>query len=117
MGVGGAKTWGFAGRLHHGRLARDATAHEAAQGCARSRERAHLSVSAVCAVGSPAHASAARAHRNLARCPCGRSWRAARCRRIAELNKSPVEGFSAGLVDESNPFDWDICIMGPPDTP
>lgn len=35
----------------------------------------------------------------------------------AELNKSPVEGFSAGLVDESNPYDWEICIMGPPETP
>ncbi|KAG8471216.1 hypothetical protein KFE25_009637 [Diacronema lutheri] len=38
-------------------------------------------------------------------------------KQLKELNKSPVEGFSAGLVDESNPFDWDICIMGPPDTP
>lgn len=35
----------------------------------------------------------------------------------ADLNKSPVEGFSAGLVEDSNPFDWEICIMGPPDTP
>lgn len=33
------------------------------------------------------------------------------------LKKSPVEGFSAGLRDESNPFIWDICIMGPPDGP
>ena len=41
-----------------------------------------------------------------------------RCRRPrAGLKKSPVEGFSAGLRDESNPFIWDICIMGPPDSP
>lgn len=35
----------------------------------------------------------------------------------ADLNKNPVEGFSAGLVDESDPFKWEIMIMGPPDTP
>ena len=33
-----------------------------------------------------------------------------------ELNKHPVEGFSAGLVDDSNFYEWDILIMGPPDT-
>lgn len=38
-------------------------------------------------------------------------------KQLKELNKNPVEGFSAGLVEDSNPFDWDICIMGPPDTP
>merc|ERR1711998_350159 len=25
-------------------------------------------------------------------------------------------GFSAGLVDDSNVFEWQICIVGPPDT-
>ena len=35
----------------------------------------------------------------------------------ADLNKNPVEGFSAGLVEESDPFKWEIMIMGPPDTP
>ena len=34
-----------------------------------------------------------------------------------DLNKSPVEGFSAGLKDDDNPFNWEIMIMGPPDTP
>lgn len=35
---------------------------------------------------------------------------------VADLNKHPVEGFSAGLVDEGNVFEWEIMIMGPPDT-
>jgi ubiquitin-protein ligase len=30
--------------------------------------------------------------------------------------KNPVEGFSAGLVDDSNVFEWQVTIMGPPDT-
>lgn len=36
--------------------------------------------------------------------------------RHAELSKNPVDGFSAGLVDDSNVFEWQITIMGPPDT-
>ena len=34
----------------------------------------------------------------------------------AELNKNPVEGFSAGLVDDSNVFEWQVMVVGPPDT-
>lgn len=34
----------------------------------------------------------------------------------AELTKRPVEGFSAGLVDDVNLFEWQVTIMGPPDT-
>lgn len=37
-------------------------------------------------------------------------------KQLKDLNKNPVEGFSAGLVDESNPFEWEIMIIGPPDT-
>ncbi|KAJ2912766.1 hypothetical protein MD484_g7645, partial [Candolleomyces efflorescens] len=37
-------------------------------------------------------------------------------RQLAELTKRPVEGFSAGLVDENNLYEWDIMIIGPPDT-
>mmetsp|Transcript_11859 Transcript_11859/g.19982 ORF Transcript_11859/g.19982 Transcript_11859/m.19982 type:complete len:169 (+) Transcript_11859:77-583(+) len=37
-------------------------------------------------------------------------------KQLKDLNKSPVEGFSAGLVDSSNPFEWEICIIGPQDT-
>lgn len=33
----------------------------------------------------------------------------------AELTKKPVEGFSAGLVNDSL-FEWQVTIMGPPDT-
>ncbi|KAF5325845.1 hypothetical protein D9611_000957 [Ephemerocybe angulata] len=37
-------------------------------------------------------------------------------RQLAELTKRPIEGFSAGLVDENNIYEWDIMIIGPPDT-
>ena len=32
-----------------------------------------------------------------------------------ELTKKPVDGFSAGLVEDSL-FEWAITVMGPPDT-
>lgn len=35
---------------------------------------------------------------------------------VADLTKNPVEGFSAGLVDDSNIFEWTVTIIGPPDT-
>jgi ubiquitin-conjugating enzyme E2 G1 len=28
-----------------------------------------------------------------------------------------VDGFSAGLLDESNLFEWQVCMVGPPDSP
>ena len=34
----------------------------------------------------------------------------------ADLTKRPVDGFSAGLVDDSSLFEWAVTIMGPPDT-
>lgn len=34
----------------------------------------------------------------------------------ADLMKNPVDGFSAGLVDDSNIFEWSVTIIGPPDT-
>jgi len=37
-------------------------------------------------------------------------------KQLKELNKNPVEGFSAGLRDDTDMFVWDIVIMGPPDT-
>jgi len=37
-------------------------------------------------------------------------------RQLLELTKRPVEGFSAGLVDEDNILEWEVIIMGPPDT-
>lgn len=35
---------------------------------------------------------------------------------LKELSRSGVEGFSAGLVDDSNIYEWQVTIMGPPDT-
>ena len=35
---------------------------------------------------------------------------------ISDLAKCPVDGFSAGLVDENNIYEWDIMIIGPPET-
>src|SRR5690348_11353942 len=37
-------------------------------------------------------------------------------KQLNELKKKPVEGFSAGLVDESNIYKWEVMIVGPPDT-
>lgn len=33
-----------------------------------------------------------------------------------ELQRKPVEGFSAGLVDDDDLFRWEVLIMGPADT-
>lgn len=35
---------------------------------------------------------------------------------LAELNKNTDSGFSAGLVEDSNPFEWQVILTGPPDT-
>ncbi|XP_056140564.1 ubiquitin-conjugating enzyme E2 G1a isoform X1 [Lampris incognitus] len=37
-------------------------------------------------------------------------------RQLAELNKNPVEGFSAGLKDDDDLYKWEVLIIGPPDT-
>jgi len=37
-------------------------------------------------------------------------------RQLLQLKKNPVEGFSAGLVDDENIYEWEITIFGPPDT-
>ncbi|WVQ83792.1 hypothetical protein IAT38_005936 [Cryptococcus sp. DSM 104549] len=37
-------------------------------------------------------------------------------KQLLELQKHPVDGFSAGLVDDDNMLEWDIVIMGPADT-
>ncbi|XP_064893231.1 ubiquitin-conjugating enzyme E2 G1 isoform X1 [Columba livia] len=37
-------------------------------------------------------------------------------RQLAELNKNPVEGFSAGLIDDNDLYRWEVLIIGPPDT-
>lgn len=37
-------------------------------------------------------------------------------KQLKDLNKHPVEGFSAGLLNENNMFEWNVLIMGPPGT-
>ncbi|GJN17213.1 hypothetical protein PR202_gb04264 [Eleusine coracana subsp. coracana] len=37
-------------------------------------------------------------------------------KQLKDLSKHPVDGFSAGLVDDSNVFEWQVTIIGPPDT-
>ncbi|XP_071930055.1 ubiquitin-conjugating enzyme E2 7 isoform X2 [Coffea arabica] len=37
-------------------------------------------------------------------------------KQLRDLCKNPVDGFSAGLVDEENLFEWSVTIIGPPDT-
>lgn len=34
----------------------------------------------------------------------------------ADLMKNPVDGFSAGLTDENNIYEWSVTVIGPPDT-
>ncbi|XP_062935114.1 ubiquitin-conjugating enzyme E2 G1-like [Cynocephalus volans] len=37
-------------------------------------------------------------------------------RQLAQLNENPVEGFSAGLIDDNDLYRWEVLIIGPPDT-
>ncbi|CAD5220972.1 unnamed protein product [Bursaphelenchus xylophilus] len=37
-------------------------------------------------------------------------------KQLADLCRSPVDGFSAGLVDDDNIYKWEVLIIGPPDT-
>lgn len=37
-------------------------------------------------------------------------------KQLKDLNKNPIEGFSAGLKDDQDAFVWDICIIGPQGT-
>ncbi|KAF1377387.1 hypothetical protein EPR50_G00167840 [Perca flavescens] len=37
-------------------------------------------------------------------------------KQLAELNKNPVEGFSAGLVDDDDIYQWEVVVIGPQDT-
>lgn len=37
-------------------------------------------------------------------------------KQLQELNKNPVEGFSAGFIDDDDVYKWEVVIMGPPDT-
>ena len=37
-------------------------------------------------------------------------------KQLKDLSKNPVEGFSAGLVDDNNIYEWEVVILGPPET-
>ncbi|KAJ3071215.1 Ubiquitin-conjugating enzyme E2 15 [Podochytrium sp. JEL0797] len=37
-------------------------------------------------------------------------------RQLKELSKNPVQGFSAGLFDDNNIYEWELMIMGPEST-
>ncbi|CAG0894258.1 unnamed protein product [Darwinula stevensoni] len=37
-------------------------------------------------------------------------------KQLADLKKNPVEGFSAGLIDDDDIYKWEVLIIGPPDT-
>ncbi|KAJ3132446.1 ubiquitin-conjugating enzyme E2 G1 [Physocladia obscura] len=37
-------------------------------------------------------------------------------RQLKELSRNPVQGFSAGLADDSNIYEWELMIMGPEGT-
>lgn len=37
-------------------------------------------------------------------------------KQLADLNKNPVEGFSAGLIDDNDIYKWEVMIIGPQDT-
>jgi len=39
-----------------------------------------------------------------------------KCCVFVELNKNPVEGFSAGLIDDNDIYRWEVLVIGPPDT-
>ena len=37
-------------------------------------------------------------------------------KQLNDLKKNPVEGFSAGLLDDNNIYKWEVMIVGPPET-
>lgn len=37
-------------------------------------------------------------------------------RQYRDMQKNPVQGFSCGLPDESNFYEWEVLIIGPQDT-
>jgi len=37
-------------------------------------------------------------------------------KQLKDLSRNPIDGFSAGLLDDSDIFKWQISVLGPPDT-
>ncbi|KRX34917.1 Ubiquitin-conjugating enzyme E2 G1, partial [Trichinella nativa] len=38
-------------------------------------------------------------------------------KQLAELKRKPVDGFSAGLINDNDVYHWEVLIIGPADTP
>ena len=37
-------------------------------------------------------------------------------KQLKDLTRNPVEGFSAGLANDTDIYNWEVLIIGPPDT-
>ncbi|CAJ0952505.1 unnamed protein product, partial [Mesorhabditis belari] len=37
-------------------------------------------------------------------------------KQLSELKRNPVEGFSAGLVNDDDLYKWEVLVIGPPDS-
>ncbi|KAI6176705.1 Ubiquitin-conjugating enzyme E2 G1 [Aphelenchoides bicaudatus] len=37
-------------------------------------------------------------------------------KQLSDLRRNPVDGFSAGLVDDNDIYRWEVLVIGPPDT-
>uniref|UniRef100_A0A914V2N0 UBC core domain-containing protein n=1 Tax=Plectus sambesii TaxID=2011161 RepID=A0A914V2N0_9BILA len=37
-------------------------------------------------------------------------------KQLAELKRRPVDGFSAGLLNDDDIYKWEILVIGPPET-
>ncbi|CAL2036843.1 unnamed protein product [Caenorhabditis brenneri] len=37
-------------------------------------------------------------------------------KQLADMRRVPVDGFSAGLVDDNDIYKWEVLVIGPPDT-
>lgn len=66
--------------------------------------------------GTPANSSSAHSslilRKQLIGKPCCATYRQPIADAFTELQKNPVDGFSAGLVDDDNILEWQIVIMG-----
>lgn len=36
--------------------------------------------------------------------------------KVQEIQKSPTQGFSVGLCDDSNIYEWEVMVIGPDET-
>ena len=64
----------------------------------------------------PSGAAPYKRQRVMSGSPSGGQGQLLLMKQLKDLRKNPVEGFSAGLKDDANAFEWEIMIIGPPDT-